>query len=103
MKIDLNNYDHIESIRCQNVLLDNKYYTTNVYLVELDDTIQLPDNFYDYIHGIIIYFDNNDPHSLQHVNKWIDYIDDMSNCAIKILSCETATDHNCMSICILLI
>ena len=74
-------------------MLDNKYYTTQIYLVELNEPLELPDRFYDYIHGIIIYMDNNDEHCLNNLDKWTEYIDLMENCAIRILSCENASEQ----------
>ena len=94
LKFDVDNYKNLSPIECQCAMLDNKYYTTQIYLVALEDIVHFPDRFYDFFHGVLIYFDNNSEDGLKMVDKWIQYIDMMENCAIKILACETATDHN---------
>ncbi|OTF71185.1 hypothetical protein BLA29_009424, partial [Euroglyphus maynei] len=98
LRFDSSNYldpgaKQIEPIRCHCAMLDNKYYTTQIYLVELNEPVEFPDRFYDYIHGIIIYMDNNDEHCLGNLAKWTEYIDLMENCAIKILCCENANEQ----------
>ena len=97
LRFDSNNLDlgakKIAPIQCHCAMLDNKYYTTQIYLVELNEPLELPDRFYDYIHGIIIYMDNNDEHCLNNLDKWTEYIDLMENCAIRILSCENASEQ----------
>lgn len=84
----------IEPIRCHCAILDNKYYSTQIYLIELDEPLAFPDRFYEFIHGIIIYFDHNDEDCLKNLSRWINYIDLMENCSIKILSCDFLPDTN---------
>lgn len=83
-----------QPIRCRPILLDNKYYTANIYLVELNRAVQFPNSFYDLIHGALIYFDNNNPEELTPLEEWTNLIGLCSNCSVRILSCETLTDSD---------
>ena len=86
---------HILSLECHCVLIDNKYYTTQIYLVPLEDIVFFPEKFYNFFHGTLIYFDNNDEEALQMVYKWTDYLDNhMKNCEIKILACEALINND---------
>lgn len=94
LKFDVDYFQHLHQIECHGALLDNKYYSTQVYLMPLEDVVCFPEKFFQFFHGILIYFDNNDEEGLKMVDKWVDYIDNMENCSIKILACESATDLN---------
>ncbi len=82
------------SLQCNSTELENKYYTTQIYLVSLEDVVNFPEAFYDFFHGVLLYFDNNEANGLKDVDKWVDYIDMMENCTIKILACDSATPTN---------
>lgn len=95
LKFDVEPFNsNLLPLQCHSAKLDNKYYTTQIYLVALEDLVHFPETFYDFFHGVLIYFDNNEENGLKAVDKWIDYIDMMDNCAIKILACESATPEN---------
>lgn len=93
LTFDVDPFKSLAPIHCHCALLDNKYYTTQIYLVAQEDILYFPEQFYDFFHGVLIYFDNNIEDGLKAVEKWIPYTDMMENCAIKILACDTATDH----------
>ncbi|KAI7688054.1 hypothetical protein SSS_00602, partial [Sarcoptes scabiei] len=85
------------SIQCHCAILDNKYYTTKIYLIELDEPKLFPEGFYDFIHGIVILADPNDANCLNGLEKWSQYIELMENCAIKIVASENCTNNSVVS------
>jgi len=53
------NFDSNQDVKCYDLQIDNKYYFANIHLFDMANKDLVSRQFADSVHGVILYFDNN--------------------------------------------
>ncbi len=56
----LHNFGSDKEVKCYDLRIDNKYYSTDIYLFDIQNRDLISKQFADSVHGVVLYFDNNE-------------------------------------------
>jgi len=76
--------------------ITNKYYSADLYFIDLNKNIPLDSIPTEYFHGTIVYFDNHDKESFEFAKSYVVesnvFFEESS---VKLLICDTAKESDC--------